>query len=649
MCVTKICHSLVMLLQAAKRLWDPTICLILNHPTLLVLEKCSTNAHFKQILAQMFRYHLLFRTFPMSRLLYFSAIAHPCLLNHALLLFHHFTFNPNLFIFNSMISALSFSVTQSVAFYKSMLQLCVCPDEHTLISLLKSSRKDLSLGKQIHAQMYLENDEIGVVEKLMRQCGDKKDIVLFNILMSWYVKRGCFLDALQVFDELMASGVRPDQYTIVSLLVCCGQLKRVLVGKSVHGWVVRRIGYQGWGLVLCNALLDMYVKCEEMDSAMKIFDRIGERDSVSWNIMIMGFNSVGEFDLAYRAFEEMPKKDLVSWNSLLSGYLQKGNYKRVIELFHFMLSQNDVKPDKVTAVTFIGAAAEMGVLDQGRVVHGWVSKLYGISDAFVGSAVIDMYCKCGSIERACVVFEMVSERDITVWTAMMSGLALHGHGTKALELFWDMQREDLLPNNVTLLAALTACAHGGLVDQGVQIFQSMKHVYGITPGVEHYGCLVDVLARSGQLTEAMNVIQMMPVKPSSSIWGSVLSAAKTCGNMKLAEDALMELVKLEPEEEGGYILLSNVYAACRRWTYSGKIRGVMESKGAKKLPGWSSVVLDGLVHYFFSSDKRHRRWPDIYIMLCNLHREMSSGEVLLIFSNQLDCALRRFMKVKCLL
>ncbi|KAH7666162.1 Tetratricopeptide-like helical domain-containing protein [Dioscorea alata] len=643
-----------MFLQAAKNLWDPTISLILNHPTLLLLEKCSNNAHFKQILAQMFRHHLLFKTFPMSRLLYFSAIAHPCLLNHALLLFHHFTFNPNLFIFNTMISALSFSVTQSVAFYKSMLHLCVCPDEHTLISLLKSSRKDLSLGKQIHAQviifgfsfhayvhnslvkMYLENGEIGVVEKLVRPCGDKKDIVLFNTLMSWYVKKGCYLDALEVFDELMGSGVEPDQYTIVSLLVCCGQLNQVLVGKSVHGWVVRRMGYQGWGLVLCNALLDMYVKCEEMGTAMKIFYRISEKDSVSWNIMVMGFNNVGEFDLAYKAFEEMPDKDLVSWNSLLSGYLQKGNYKRVIELFHFMLSQNDVKPDKVTAVTLIGAAAEMGVLDQGRVAHGWVSKLFGISDAFVGSAVIDMYCKCGSIERARVVFEMVSERDITLWTAMMSGLALHGHGTKALELFWDMQREGLLPNNVTLLAALTACAHGGLVDQGVRIFQSMKHVYGIAPGVEHYGCLVDVLTRSGRLMEAMNVIQMMPVKPSSSIWGSVLSAAKTCRNMKLAEDALKELVKLEPEEEGGYILLSNVYAACRRWTYSGKIRGVMETKGAKKLPGCSSVVVDGLVHYFFSSDKRHTRWPDIYIMLCNLHREMSSGEVLLMFSNQLE-------------
>ncbi|KAJ0981641.1 hypothetical protein J5N97_009896 [Dioscorea zingiberensis] len=511
--------------RSSKNVWDPTVSLILDHPILLLLEKCSSNEqHFKQILAQMARHHLLTQTFPMSRLIHFSAISHPQLLNHALLLFNHFTPNPNLFIFNTMISALSFSLSQSVDLYKSMLHLCVFPDEHTLLSLFKASRKDLSLGKQIHAQviingfslhaylqnsiikMYLENGETCVVKKLMVQCGSKKDIVLFNIMMSCHVKKGCFSEALEVFDELMGSGVEPDQYTIVTLLVCCGQLKQALVGKSVHGWVVKRMGYRGWSLVLCNALLDMYAKCEEMASAMKVFDRVGEKDSVSWNIMIMGFANVGEFDLACKAFEEMPKRDLVSWNSLLSGYAQKGNCKRVIDLFHFMLSQNDVKPDKVTAVTLIGAAAQMGALDQGRGVHGWVSKLYGISDAFVGSALIDMYCKCGNIERACVVFEMLSARDITVWTAMISG----------------------------------------------------------------------------RLIEAINVIKLMPVKPSSSIWGSILNAAKVCGNMKLAECALKELVKLEPEEEGGYVLLSNVYAACWRWSDSGKIREVMESKGVKK-------------------------------------------------------------------
>ena len=620
--------------------WDPTVSLTLKHPTLVLLEKYRTSDQFKQILCQMMRLHLITQTFPMSRLLYFSAVSHPENLKEAILLFNHFTPSPNLFICNIMVSALSFSARQSIDLYKFMLSACIYPDEQTLLALLKSC-KNLSVGKNIHAhaviigfsshtylqnsliKMYLENGRMGLAQQVFQQM-HTKDTVSYNIMISGYSKMGCTLEAFELLNDMRISGMEPDQYTMVGILTCCGHLKDVLIGKSVHGWIVRKASLSNWGLVLSNALLDMYVKCEDMKRGLKVFNRLYERDGISWNIIISGFASIGELDLACKFFNEAPVRDLVSWNSLLAGCARKGDIRRVVKLFRTMIDQN-VRPDNVTAINLVCAAAEMGVLNQGRCIHGWAYKEYGNMDAFLGSALIDMYSKCGSIERSLAVFETLSNKDIAVWTAMISGLAFHGYGFKALELFKNMQEEGLVPNSVTLLAVLTACSHSGFVDQGYNIFKYMKVRYGVEPGVEHYGCLIDLFARSGRLTDATDLIRRMPMKPSSSIWGSVLSASKVHRDSRLAEAALRELQMLEPEKEGGFVLMSNVYASCGQWNYCDEVRENIGSRGIKKMAGCSSLVVSGVVHEFISSDKRHPRREDIYLLLYNLHREMRSG------------------------
>ena len=169
---------------------------------------------------------------------------------------------------------------------------------------------------------------------------------------------------------------------------------------------------------------------------------------------------------------------------------------------------------------------------------------------------------------------------------MIAGFAFNGLGNEALDLFLIMQRTQK-PNGVTFVAVLTACTHGGLVDEGRDIFYSMKKSFGIEPGVEHYGCLVDLLGRSGRLSEAKEVIEKMPMKPSRSIWGAMLSACRAFGDTELAERASSELLELEPEREGGYVLLSNIYAANEKWKHSDIIRGVMERRGLKKTAGFS--------------------------------------------------------------
>ncbi|KAL6843554.1 hypothetical protein ACP4OV_026616 [Aristida adscensionis] len=598
--------------------WDPTVSLRLGHPALVLLERCRGGARpFGAILAHLLRLGLAFETFPMSRLLHFATVsAAPRLAREADLLFEHFTPRPNLYIYNLMLSAATAPAAaratsssspqrRAAALYRSMLASSVRPDEHTFLALLRSV-ESLAAGRQVHAhvvvnglhsRVYLRNSLIkmylgaGDVEtaELMFGSAPLSDTVSCNIMLSGYVKEGCSGKALGLFRE-MAS--RPeivvDQYTAVAMLTCCGQLKNALLGRSVHGAVVRRVIAGDCGLILMNALLDMYAKCGKMNAAMRVFGEAGEKDHISWNTMIGGFADAGVLDLACQFFSEAPCRDTISWNSLLAGYARYKEFGAVIKLFDDMLASR-VKPDKVTAVTLISSAAGKGSLNHGKNIHCWVVKEYGLQDAFLASALIDMYCKCGNIEIAYSVFQKALDKDVTLWTAMISGLAYNGHGTQALELFWKMQAEAIAPNGVTLLAVLSACSHAGLLDEGCGIFDAMKQRFNIEPGVEHFGSMVDLLARSGRLTDAVGLARRMPMRPSRSIWGSILSSSLACQNTEVAEIASKELLHLDPAEEGGYVLLSNLYAAGGHWNYSDKVRENMERKGVRKSAGASSL------------------------------------------------------------
>ncbi|XP_068636200.1 pentatricopeptide repeat-containing protein At3g04750, mitochondrial [Aristolochia californica] len=630
-------------LTSSRITWNPLVSLTFSHPTLLLLEKCKTRKQFKQILAQMIRVDLTSQVFPISRLLHFSAVAHPENIGMAIILFNHFTSKPNLYIFNIMIAALP-SSTQCFSLYKSMLQLSIYPDKQTLLSLLKAS-ESISEGKQIHShtivtgvsshpyiqnsliKMYSENGNISLAQQVFEQMLNP-DTVSWNILISAYSKNSWVLEALGLFCKMVNLGLKPDEFTMVSLLTACGKLRDLRRGKLVHACVARRKSISGSNLIIGNALLDFYVKCGKLECARKVFDGLDERDVISWNTIIGGFATMGELEMAYDYFNEMPYRDLVSWNSLIAGYSQNGSSTAARELFLAMIKEN-VRPDTVTIIYLVSSAAEMGDAIQGRWIHGWMVRNLVEIDAFVGSAMIDMYCKCGCIKKAFKVFEVVEERDVTVWTALIAGLAFHGCGREALAMYSKMQ-ENLMPNNVTLVAVLTACSHSGMVDQGLQIFNSMNRNYGIEPRVEHYGCLVDLLARSGRLTEAKNVIDNMPMCPSRSVWGALLNACKVHGNINLAEVATRELQKLEPDKEGGYVFLSNLYAASGRWRYSNKIREIMENKGLKKMAGCSWMVINGVVHEFIAYDNRHIQCVDIYNLLDSLNRGMRShGDVLM--------------------
>lgn len=584
----------------------------------------------------MMRAGLIGQTFPMSRLLLFSAVTHSENSDMAILLFHHYTPYPNLFIYNTMISALSFEKSWSFSLYNSMLNSGTFPDKHTLLHLLQASQY-VSEVKQIHGHAvvtgffsygYLKNSLIKLYSgKGSRRLAHQvfcemstRDVVAFNIMIVGHAKEGFCSEAIKLFREMVSLDLEPDEFTMLGLLVACGLSSDSQLGKSVHAWIERRKISCSSNLILGNALLDMYVKCQELDTALRIFKSLLAKDIITWNTIIAGCAKAGELELGLSFFNEMPRKDIVSWNSIIAGFSQKGDHKMVMKQFNSMIVEN-VRPNNISMVCLISSAAGIGSLDHGRCIHGLVVRMKMKVDAFLGSALIDMYCKCGSVERAFLVFQRLKNKDVTAWTAMITGYAFHGYGSRALNLFSDMQRY-VMPNDVTLVAVLTACSHCGLVDEGLDLFYCMKGKFGIEPGVEHYGCLVDLLGRSGKLAEAKDVIERMPMEPSRSIWGAILSACRARGNMELAEIALKELLKLEPEKEGGYVLLSNIYAACEKWNQSDTIRGVMDSKGVKKTAGCSSVIVDGLVHNFTAAASRHPRWLDIFSILHSLNSEM---------------------------
>ncbi|KAJ9185839.1 hypothetical protein P3X46_005426 [Hevea brasiliensis] len=637
-CCGRVIRFLSTATRSKKTNWDPTVSLELNHPSLLLLEKSNTRDHFKQILGQMMRSNLIGQTFPMSRLIFFSAISHPENLDIALLLFNHFTPNPNLYIYNTMISALTLATSQSFVVYNSMLSSGIEPDKHTLLNLLLAAKHVLE-AKQIHCHaivlglstyrymqnslimMYLENGLFWLAHQLFEQML-APDVVSFNIMIAVYAKKGYSLEAVQLLHEMIALGLKPDEFTMLGLLVSCGQLKEAQFGKAVHAWIERRKSMTSSNLILGNALLDMYVKCQELDLAQRTFSALTEKDIVSWNTIIAGCAKAGNLELARTYFYQMPIRDLVSWNSLIAGYACRGDFTMIRNLFNDMVVEN-VTPDNVTMASLISAAAEIGALDHGRWAHGWIIRMHIKIDPLLGSALIDMYCKCGSVEKAFLVFREIIEKDVIVWTTMITGFAFHGYGSKALELFSEMQ-EYASPNEVTFVSVLAACSHSGLVEQGLKTFNCMKE-YGMEPRIEHYGCLVDLLGRSGRLAEAKDVIERMPMKPSRSIWGSILNACRAHGDMEMGERALAELLKLEPEEEGGYMLLSNIYAANGRWSYSDKIRESMESRGVKKTAGCSSLVIDGVIHNFLAADKWHPRWTEVKLILNCLSSELKLG------------------------
>ncbi|WOL03888.1 hypothetical protein Cni_G12608 [Canna indica] len=494
-----------------------------------------------------------------------------------------------------------------------LLRTCgVSVDNYSFTAVLKAVAT-LALpqkGEKIHSlsvKLGLEHDTF-VLNSLIRVyfvCGfdaaarrvfdsapdSSRDVVSWNSLISGYSQKGMRREALLVFGDMVRKSIAMDMITPVSALIACGRIGGIGPGRKIHALVVT----YGFDLncYLGSSLVNMYAMCGRAEDARKLFDRI-------------------------------PERNVVCWTSMISGYTQSGQFRESIELFREMQMEG-IRADDPTIASVVSSCAQLGALAQGRYVHKYcdvnnIGKLLSVKNAL-----IDMYSKCGDIQRAFQIFQALTQRDVISWTSMISGLAMNGYSQEALDLFSKMELSgEVVPNEIVFLGVLTACSHGGLVGEGYHYFNRMIDAYGLMPQIEHYGCIVDLLGRASLLEDAYKFIKEMAIEPDVVIWRSLLFACRAKGNIELAEYAAARILELEPRKFGGHVLLSNVYAVSSRWTDVNRVRGVMSHSNIQKLPGCSFIELNGVVHEFLATDRSHHQSDNIYELLSVINRHLVS-------------------------
>lgn len=297
---------------------------------------------------------------------------------------------------------------------------------------------------------------------------------------------------------------------------------------------------------------------------------------------------------ARRVFDEMEARDVVAWTGMVSGHVDSGMHLEAVEVFREMRGGEEVvRPNVATVVSVASACAGLGSLEYAKGFHGHVEKVGLEGELIVRNALIDMYGKCGGIELSRDLFGLMREKDLHSWTAMISGLASHGHGKEAVALFFSMLEVGVLPDSTTFIAVLSACSHAGLVHEGIRIFNSMESEYKVTPDIKHYGCVVDLFSRAGLLSRAYQFIDSMTFEPNLAILGALLSACSVNNELEIGELVLKKIESVCSYKGGAGVLLSNIYANQNLWHEVDSIRRkIRNDTVARKPPGQSLIAAE---------------------------------------------------------
>ncbi|KAH0634263.1 hypothetical protein KY290_038506 [Solanum tuberosum] len=424
------------------------------------------------------------------------------------------------------------------------------------------------------------------VSKIFQMMPDK-DVVSWNTVIGGNVQSGLYEEALERLREMSNAYLKPDCFTLSSVLPVFARHVDVLKGKEIHGYAIRH-GFDKDEFI-GSSLIDMYATCTRVEDSYRVFNLLSEKDDVSWN-------------------------------SIIAGCVQNGTFDEGLGLFRQMLAAN-VKPVEVSFSAILPACAHLTTLHLGKQLHAYIIRVGFAQNMYIASSLVDMYAKCGKIMTARWIFDKMEIHDSVSWTAIIMGYALNGHAREATILFENMQHDKIKPNAVAYLAILTACSHAGLVDEGWNYFTSMSR-YGVSPDLEHYTSIADLLGRAGRLMEAYKFINDMPIKPTGSIWATLLSACRVHKNVELAEKVAKEMTTADPGNMGPYLLLSNMYSAAGRWNDASKLRTNMKKKGMRKPPACSWIEVRNQVHAFVSGDISHPCYDQIHVALRDLYERL---------------------------
>ncbi|XP_027938613.1 pentatricopeptide repeat-containing protein At2g42920, chloroplastic [Vigna unguiculata] len=420
--------------------------------------------------------------------------------------------------------------------------------------------------------------------------------------------------AISLFVDMLYSAVEPQRLTYPSVFKAYAQLGAGHDGAQLHGRVVK-LGLEK-DQFISNTILHMYANSGLMSEARRVFDELLELDEVACNSMIMGLAKCGEVHKSRRLFDNMPKRTAVTWNSMISGYVRNGRLMEALELFRKMQEER-VEPSEFTMVSLLSACAHLGALQHGEWVHDYIKRCNFELNVIVLTAIIDMYCKCGSIEKAIEVFEASPTRGLSCWNSIIIGLAMNGHEREAIEYFSKLESSNLKPDCVSFVGVLTACKYLGAVEKARDYFTLMIDKYEIEPSIKHYTCMVEVLGHAALLEEAEELINGISIEADFIIWGSLLSSCRKHGNVEMAKRAAQRVFELNPREASGYLLMSNVQAASNQFEEALEHRILMKERSVEKEPGCSSIELHGEVHEFLAGGRLHPKVQEIYSLLNN--------------------------------
>ncbi|KAL4590519.1 hypothetical protein LXL04_003451 [Taraxacum kok-saghyz] len=570
---------------------------------------------------------------------------------------------PNVFLWTSMIHGHVENKLYSEAFllFLRMLRDSVAPLNYTIITLLKGLAREarLTQGEVVHGlvlkcgfdtDIMVQNSMLDLLMRcekpdLARGVFDEiheKDIISWNTMISGYCNKGRMDIARELFYKM------PDRNVISWTTIIHGYIKigdmteaRYLFDempeKDLASWNVILSGYvengdldnavyifntmPSPGLGSWNLIISGCCKLGNLESARKYFDRIPSKNTASWTIMIDGYMKSGNVNEAKALFDQMPEKNLITWSTMIGGYAKNEQPKTALELLKIFKKQS-IKPDETFILVVISACSQLGVLDAAEsAIHDYVGPDI-FSNLHIATSLVDMYAKCGNIKKAIDLFKTIKQKDLFSYTTMISAYANHGLGQDAISLFEKMKKDNLKPDGATFIAVLTACNHGGLINEGWNYFNEMKNKYLIEPTDKHYACMVDLLGRSGRVQDAYNLICGMKVGPTAAVWSALLAACVVHRDAEVAEVAAGELFKIEPGNSGNYVLLSNVYAGLGEWEKVGKVRGVMRGNRVRKNRGSSWIELECVVYEFVMGDFEYLNCESVKFVLDLLREEM---------------------------
>ncbi|KAM1468427.1 hypothetical protein ACFX2I_033388 [Malus domestica] len=490
----------------------------------------------------------------------------------------------------------SCGVKPSLVTMLSLIQVCIKSGDFKLAKCVHGCIVRLGMGNEVllHTSLVDMYSNMGDMRSSFSvfETMPIRSLVSWNVMISGCIQNGLVHESFGFFHRLVTDGGTFDSGTMVSLVQGCSQTADLETGKILHCCVFR-MGFDP-NPILSTAIVDLYSKCGAIKQATFVFDRMKEKNVITWTAMLVGLTQNGHAEEALKLFSQMREEGIAA--------------------------------NSVTLVSLVHSCSHLGSLKKGRSVHAHLIRNRHEVDVVAMTALIDMYAKCGKIKYAERTFENGAFCiDVILWNSMITSYGIHGYGLQALGIYRRMKEEGYKPNGTSLLSLLTACNHSGLVEEGIELFNSVERDSGIRLTEKHYASFVDLLCRAGRLDEAEALIKQMPFKPGSSVLEALLNGCQAHKNIDIGIKTADRLLCIDSMNPSIYVVISNIYAQARRWDAVNYIRNLMRTRGLRKIPGYSLIEVGNQVHTFFAGDNSHPNWTEIYQHLEDLRAAVEAS------------------------